>query len=454
MPLLPAYETDIDLVPGVLPPAYGSGTPIPGQLMPAYGYPGGFDFTNPNIAFDSRITFTRASSATYFDAAGTLKTVTTNVPRANYYQDHNPSTLSNLGFLIEEARTNSIRNNTMGGAAAGSPGTAPTNWVTVVPTEITQTIVGTGTEDGIEYIDIRVNGTTTADRDYVVFVDGLTGSAASNGQAWAMSSYARLVGGSFSNVSLTQLNARALDGGGSVLATFATNGSFVPTSATLRTQRFVASGTIASATVVTVRADMFFRAASGTTVDFTIRIGLPQLEQGAFATSVIKTTTAAATRAADVASVTGTNFSNWFNASEGTFVTSFSLLSAASYSLIRGIFHADDGSADNRVGNLVSASSTEVSNRIVSGAVAANPANVGSIATTAKKVAIAYKTADGAAVLAGGTVQTSSPAGTIPATTLRIGNTQNTTDYLNGHIASFNYYPYRLTNQQIKTMTT
>jgi hypothetical protein len=46
-----------------------------------------------------------------------------------------------------------------------------------------------------------------------------------------------------------------------------------------------------------------------------------QLEAGAFPTSYIPTTTAALTRNADVAMMTGTNFSDWFNGTAGTVVT-------------------------------------------------------------------------------------------------------------------------------------
>ena len=55
-----------------------------------------------------------------------------------------------------------------------------------------------------------------------------------------------------------------------------------------------------------------------------------QLEAGAFATSYIPTTSATVTRAADVASITGTNFSSWYNQTEGTVFAETQLLTNAS----------------------------------------------------------------------------------------------------------------------------
>ena len=53
---------------------------------------------------DPRITYSRASSGTYFDSTGLLKSATTNQARF----DHDPTTGESLGLLVEEARTNLV----------------------------------------------------------------------------------------------------------------------------------------------------------------------------------------------------------------------------------------------------------------------------------------------------------------------------------------------------------
>jgi hypothetical protein len=76
------------------------------------------DFANSKT-LDPRIEFTRASGGSYVGADGLIKYAGVNEARF----DHDPVTGESLGLLVEEARTNSIRNNTMVGAAAGTTGT-------------------------------------------------------------------------------------------------------------------------------------------------------------------------------------------------------------------------------------------------------------------------------------------------------------------------------------------
>jgi hypothetical protein len=59
------------------------------------------DFANSKVV-DERITFTRSTNATYYDADGLLKTALSNRPRL----DHDPLTRECKGLLIKEKRTN------------------------------------------------------------------------------------------------------------------------------------------------------------------------------------------------------------------------------------------------------------------------------------------------------------------------------------------------------------
>jgi len=225
--------------------------------------------------FSDIITFTRASSATYFDATGTLQAATTNTPRFDY----DPITRAAKGLLIEEARTNSIRNNTMVGAVAGTPGTLPTNWISQNIGGIALTeIVGTGTEDGIAYVDVRYTGTTSSTALGGVLVEQTTQIAALSGQTWASSFFLRIVGGSTANISDIANSIQERDAGGALLAS--TNTTVTPTGAALNTQRFSTTRTLNNASTAFVGQRISLTPVSGAAIDITLRIGLPQLEIG------------------------------------------------------------------------------------------------------------------------------------------------------------------------------
>ena len=232
--------------------------------------------------------------------------------------DHNPLTGESLGLLVEEQRTNSIRNNTMVGAVAGTPGTLPTNWAYLATvTGITTEIVGTGVSSGINYIDIRLSGTAAAAGSVHLVFDANTAIAASTGQVWTASAYFAIVSGSFSNIASANLRCTERASGGTFVGT--SESSIAGVTSNLSTNRVSATRTL-GATAAFVQGAVFMSINSGAVIDITLRIGLPQLEQGATASSVIPnpSTTAAATRNADIAQITGTNFSSWYRQDEGT----------------------------------------------------------------------------------------------------------------------------------------
>ena len=73
-----------------------------------------------------------------------------------------------------------------------------------------------------------------------------------------------------------------------------------------------------------------------------------QLEAGSIATSYIPTTSSQVTRAADSAKVVGTNFTNFYNQSEGTFAVSRKLLGSQTN---QTLFSVDNGTTDIKARN-------------------------------------------------------------------------------------------------------
>jgi hypothetical protein len=183
----------------------------------------------------------------------------------------------------------------MVGAVAGTPGTLPTNWSNSLG-GLTQTIVGVGSEGGVNYIDFRFNGTATG-ISLLVFFDTAASIPASNGQSWTLSNYIKLVsapsGASSYNLLMYE---RAISG-----AYIGEGSTAISPTSTL--SRFTLTRTLVSGvTVAFVQPMIRANLSIGTAYDFTIRIAAPQMELGAYATSYIPTTSATVTRNADVIS--------------------------------------------------------------------------------------------------------------------------------------------------------
>jgi hypothetical protein len=253
------------------------------------------------ISLTDKLTYTGATNGTFVNRAGLIERATTDQPRF----DHGPASRQSLGLLVEEQRTNSIRNNTMVGAVAGTPGTLPTNWSHANSIGLTTEVVGVGAESGIQYVDLRWHGTATAIQSVLLFEPN-TQTAAAQNQTWTSSLFAKIVNGSNTNITAIQWRIVERDSGGTFLGSTDTNIASSISSNNLRGNRATANRTLSNSSVAFVGPVLSLITTNGAAIDITIRIGLPQLEQGAFATSVIPTTTTALTRPVDSAVIDGT----------------------------------------------------------------------------------------------------------------------------------------------------
>ena len=323
-----------------------------------------------------------------------------NIPRIEYDADGNL-----LGLLIEEQRTNNITNSEScsfvdksGGTVTASTTPAPYGTSSTVKRIQSSTLNGGGRlqvtilTGGDNYCSVYVRSRTGADQNLKITAAGTTGATQ---VAPASGDWVRL--GRVASLGAGSRDMRVLS--------------------------------------------------TGDTID--LDIALPQVELGSFPTSYIKTTGSTASRSADVAKIEVDQFG--YNQSEGTLVVEWKQsIGAASY-----VAMLSDGTAANRsfVRQFANGSAyySTITNSvsqgdILTGTVVDNQSN---------KIGVVYKYNDAAGVLNGASAVTDAtflvPEG---VSTLSIGSyTVGSSQYINGHIKSIQYYPRRLTNAQLQELT-
>jgi hypothetical protein len=253
------------------------------------------DFRNETLP--SWLALSRASSATYINATGTLQTAASGIPRYEY----DLSTLLPLGLLLEEQRTNGIRNSNIQGASIGTPGVLPTYSSVPNNNGVTTNVVGLGTANGYSYIDLQIIGTTTG-TTYAFSSETMSAIAVSAGQNWSVSGAFAIVGGSTANITAFAHRIRGYTSGG--VANDASAGTNILGSLTSTLKRFSESYATGANTAF-VTNQILLTTNSAAAVNVTLRIAAPQLELGAFATSFIPTSGTVVTRSADVLSAIG-----------------------------------------------------------------------------------------------------------------------------------------------------
>jgi len=245
---------------------------------------------NDNAAFKASASgvFTRTTAKSYLNSAAVLSTAAINAEAF----DFSPAAVA-LGLSMEGPRTNVILNNTMVGGIAGAPGTLPTGGWSTLDGGLTRTL-SFGVEDGINYIDVKYAGIASGTEAFILLSTAYSAAIASG------SAYTGSVFAGFAALTMPPNSADHrlywVAGDANVSGT-AIPVSVIPAGA-LKTKRILQTRTpTLAATGVQTR--VRFALTIGNSYDFTIRIGLPQLEAGNFATSPILTSGTAVARAQD-----------------------------------------------------------------------------------------------------------------------------------------------------------
>lgn len=396
------------------------------------------DFTTASL--DSRITFTRTgNTATRVNSSGYIESINANLPRFDY----DPITLVCKGLLIEEARTNLLTNSqTFSGWTAANSSVAAS--LVLSP-------------DNTSYLYFLTEAASAA----VVHLLGLAVAAT---PSFAVSCFAKASTRNFITLAVNNGSSNNF-----VSATFDLSNGTVASSAGGSTAGTVVSTSIinygngiyrcvlvgsltgavniniALTTTGTPTRDAFGRqtyAGDGTSG---LYVWGAQFEAGAFPTSYIPTTTTALTRNADVATMTGTNFSDFWNNTQGAFSvfwTQYFLKTTGQPFVFsaQGSLRAPQTTNGTRYYGQTSGNSFALQNITT---------------TTQNGVCVAYA-ANTAEVLSskGASILTNSGSFTGAAPTqFAIGHDGSGTNQISGHFQKLLYWPQRLTNAEVQAFS-
>jgi len=257
--------------------------------------------------------------------------------------DYDPISGVYRGILYEAASaTNHIRNNTAAGAVAGSPGTMPTGWEFYGTniSELSVDVAGKGTEDGIDYCDFRIHGTTTTSFSLSIRAQNPTQTVAETGQLWTLSAFLKILTGGARGASNVRLFHRPRNSGGSTTQSLL--GPDLPiTDERLGTQRYAYTAELTAANAAMLEHSINIYSGAATTVDFVLRVGWPQAQQGGAATSPVLTSNAAVTAPGEVLQVPIPVEA--FDAEEHTLQFRGDLGIGGADTTTRRLLHLDDG---------------------------------------------------------------------------------------------------------------
>jgi hypothetical protein len=376
-------------------------------------------------------------------SAATAYTATTTAPITNYVPrlltapanvarfDHTPTTGASLGLLVEESRQNlALRSDDFANASWTKSRSSITSNTIIAPDgSLTgDKLVEDTTANDSHRIFQNITTTAAVHTISVYAKAGERGFLVLENSTAAYSAYFNLTAGTVGTVS---------GAGASATITAVGNGWY----------RCALIGT-ATAAAQTIR---LYVANSGSTFLYTgdgysgLYIWGAQLEAGAFLTSYIPTVASAVTRSADSASMTGTNFSSWFNNAEGTVYADFTKLGSIGFSLGLGF------TGTNYLGMGWPSSAGVYLPPLV------NPFGTVTTAGVAERRAVAFSSTGASQSLNAGTVATATAISVLPSGTngvLYLGTSPfSPSTITTNYFRKVAFYPIRLTNAQLQAIT-
>jgi hypothetical protein len=380
------------------------------------------------------VTFTRASSGTYVGSDGLIKTAVTNEPRF----DHNPTTGESLGLLVEESGTNLLLQSNMFNTTWTNSNSSETATAGIAPDGTNTAWELRDTSDASAAAHSLLQSVPfTSGNAYTFTVWMKAGTLNEGGIA--------IPSAAFGAVLINRINLST----GAVIST-SVNSTTVVTPFGDGWYRIALTATATA----TASGSVQIRSMNGGTTYIgtgtgTVLIWGAQLEADAFPTSYIPTTSSTVTRAADVASISGSNFSSWYRQDEGTvFADVPGIYSTAA------AFTFSDGTNNNRI--LLDHGTNTRRCRIVTGG--ADQASLTSSYTYGSpiKSAAAY-ILDNSALANNGSLSANSPdtSCTIPTAIdrLNIGSNATSAAQAGTSIRRLTYWPQRLPNSTLQTIT-
>lgn len=381
--------------------------------------------------------FSRASTGTFFNSSGVLTSAAINTPRFNH--TFNGTSWVSRGLLVEEQRTNSVKQSQDFG----------TTWL---PFNLTVSTNTTASPDGAINADTMTGSAGTATKG--VYQQGLPFIASSmTASVYAKKGtydkfqicYGATDGTNYANFDLTNGTVGSYTGTASIVDVG--NGWY-------RCIHSVSSLTAADIYFLLIDSASSGRAAT-TTATGSVNLWQAQAEVGAFATSAILTTSASVTRSADVCQITGSNFSGFWNGAEGSVAIEFDQLADATKMTNESYIYGFQNATDFEQFILRGQSSGIYYWRSVNNGNVEATAQISSLGTATVKHSACYKINDFASSFNGAAVTSDASSATPAPTALAIGfNSFSGSNRINGHIARLRYYPVRLPNATLQTLST